>query len=109
MGPDPNASSGAIVGLLVAIVSFNVPVSKSRVNGKVYSSAQAAERIEAVIVRRVDLESRPHGLVERSRDFTLVPWRDVLALQVGKSASGIMRVNGMDWRFGRTRSGPEFA
>ena len=45
-------------------------------------------------------------MVERSRDFTLVPWRDVLDRQVGKSASGIMRVAGVDWQFGRGRSGP---
>jgi hypothetical protein len=64
-------------------------------------------RIEGIIARRVDLESGSFAVVERSRDFTLVPWRDVLERNIGKSASGIMRTGGISWQFGRTRSGPE--
>src|SRR3546814_5476110 len=52
------------------------------------------------------LESGPHALVERSRDFTLVPWRDVLERHVGKSASGIIQAAGISWTFGRARGGP---
>lgn len=64
------------------------------------------ERIEGVIARRVNLESGSYALIERWRDFTLVPWRDVLERQIGKSASGIMRAAGIDWQFGRGRSVP---
>jgi hypothetical protein len=46
-----------------------------------------------VIARRVDLESGSFAMVERSRDFTLVPWRDVLERNIGKAASGIMRTD----------------
>lgn len=74
--------------------------------GKHFKPARIGERIEGVIARRVDLESGPHALVERSRDFTLVPWRDVLERQVGKAASGIMRIDGISWTFGRGRAGP---
>src|SRR3546814_19664243 len=52
------------------------------------------------------LESGPHALVERSRDFPLVPWRDVLERHVGKSASGIIQAAGISWTFGRARGGP---
>lgn len=62
--------------------------------------------VEGVIARRLDLESGAHALVERSRVFTLVPWRDVLERQVGKAASGIMRADGISLQFGRGRSGP---
>jgi type IV secretory pathway VirD2 relaxase len=78
----------------------------SRELGKPFEPARTGDRIEGVIVRRVDLESGPHALVERSRDFTLVPWRDVLERNIGKTASGIVRAAGMDWQFGRSRSGP---
>jgi len=81
----------------------------SRELGKPFETARTGDRIEGVIVRRVDLESGPHALVERSRDFTLVPWRDVLEREIGKSASGIMRAAGIDWQFGRGRSGPAIA
>lgn len=74
--------------------------------GKPFVPARNGDRIEGVIARRVDLESGRHALVERSREFTLVPWRDVLDRQVGKSASGIMGAAGIDWQFGRSRLGP---
>ncbi|MGB5777680.1 MAG: DUF3363 domain-containing protein, partial [Allopontixanthobacter sediminis] len=77
--------------------------------GKRFEPAQIDDRIEGVIARRVDLESGPHALVERSREFTLVPWRDVLERHVGKPATGILRSDGISWRFERGRSGPSIA
>lgn len=74
--------------------------------GKPFESARNGDRIAGVIARRVDLESGSYVLVVRSRDFTLVPWRDVLERNIGKSASGIMRAAGIDWQFGRGRLGP---
>jgi hypothetical protein len=63
-------------------------------------------RIEGVYRRPVDLVSGRFALVERARDFTLVPWRPVLERQVGKSVSGLMRGDGISWSIGRGRSGP---
>ncbi|ATE67425.1 relaxase/mobilization nuclease RlxS [Rhizorhabdus dicambivorans] len=77
--------------------------------GKAFAPASTGERIEGVIARRVDLEGGSYALVERSRDFTLVPWRDVLKRNMGKAASGIMRADGISWRFGRGRSGPSIS
>lgn len=74
--------------------------------GKAFEPTRMGERVEGVIARRVDLESGPHALVERSREFTLVPWRDVLEHNIGKAASGIMRADGVSLQFGRGRSGP---
>jgi type IV secretory pathway VirD2 relaxase len=74
--------------------------------GKRYEPARNGERIEGVIRQRVDLESGSHALVERSRDFTLVPWRDVLERNIGKAASGILRTDGISWQFRRGRVGP---
>ncbi|WP_288415420.1 relaxase/mobilization nuclease RlxS [uncultured Novosphingobium sp.] len=74
--------------------------------GKRFEAARIGGRVEGLIARRVDFESGSYALVERLRDFTLVPWRDVLERQVGKSASGIMQAAGVAWQFGRSRSGP---
>lgn len=74
--------------------------------GKRFVPAKMGEAIEGVIARRMDLECGAHALVERSRDFTLVPWRDALERNIGKAASGIMRADGISWQFGRSRSGP---
>lgn len=75
--------------------------------GKRFEPTRIGERVEGVIAWRVDPESGPHALVERSRDFTLVPWRDVLERNLGKAASGIMRTDGINWQFRRGRSGSE--
>lgn len=77
--------------------------------GKGFEPARIGERIEGVIARRVDLESGSYAVVEGSRDFTLVPWRDVLERNIGKAASGIMRADDISWQFGRGRSGPTIA
>ncbi|WP_157215325.1 relaxase/mobilization nuclease RlxS [Flavisphingomonas formosensis] len=63
-------------------------------------------RVEGVYRRPVDLVSGRFALIERSRDFTLVPWRPVLEKQVGKTVSGLMRGDGISWSVGRGRSGP---
>lgn len=73
---------------------------------KRFEHSRIGERVEGVIACRVDLESGSFAVVERSRDFILVPWRDVLESNIGKPASGIMRVDGINWQFGRGRSGP---
>ena len=74
--------------------------------GKPFEPPRMGERIEGVIARRVDLESGSYAVVERSRDFTLVPWRDVLERNIGRTAAGVMRTDGISWQIGRGRSGP---
>ncbi len=64
------------------------------------------KRIEGLIPHRVKLESGPHAVVERSREFTLLPWRDVLEPDIGKAASGILRADGVSWQFRREQSDP---
>jgi type IV secretory pathway VirD2 relaxase len=66
-------------------------------------------RIDGVYRRPVDLVSGRFALVERSRDFTLVPWRPVLEAHIGKSVSGIVRDGGINWTIGRGRNGPSIS
>lgn len=74
-----------------------------------FTEAQPAERIEGVLRRSVDLASGRFALVEKSREFTLVPWRPVLDRHVGKSVTGIMRGDGISWTLGRGRGGPSIS
>lgn len=64
------------------------------------------EHIEGIYRRSVDLGSGRLALIERVRDFTLVPWRPVLEKQVGNSVSGLLRREGINWSIGRGRGGP---
>jgi type IV secretory pathway VirD2 relaxase len=63
-------------------------------------------RVEGIIRRHVDLAQGRFALIEKSREFTLVPWRDVLEKQMGKQVGGIMRDGGVSWTIGRGRGGP---
>ncbi|MES2450711.1 MAG: relaxase/mobilization nuclease RlxS [Pseudomonadota bacterium] len=74
-----------------------------------YREAAEGARIEGIYRRPVDLVSGRFVLIERARDFTLVPWRPVLERQVGKSVSGLMRGDGISWSIGRGRSGPSIS
>jgi type IV secretory pathway VirD2 relaxase len=74
-----------------------------------YREAAEGARIDGICRRPVDLVSGRFVLIERARDFTLVPWRPVLERQVGKSVSGLMRSDGISWSIGRGRSGPSIS
>lgn len=77
--------------------------------GKDFVEAKPGDRIEGRVVRRIDMASGRFALIEKSREFTLVPWRQVLEKQIGKQASGLMRESGISWTFGRGRAGPEIS
>jgi len=57
--------------------------------------------------RRMNLVSGRFALIERSHEFTLVPWRDELERHVGKQLSGLMREDRpISWTIGRGRGDP---
>lgn len=74
--------------------------------GLAYVEAGKGERIDGVYRRALDLASGRYALIEKSRDFTLVPWRPVLDHHLGRQVSGIMRGDGISWTIGRQRGGP---
>lgn len=75
--------------------------------GKTFVEARPGDRIDGTIGRRLDLASGRFTVVEKSKEFTLVPWRSALDKQVGKAASGIMRADGTSWQFWRGRASLE--
>lgn len=74
--------------------------------GLPFVEAKPGDRIDGILRRAVDMTSGRHALIERSREFTLVPWRPVLERHVGKSVSGILRGDTINWTLGRGKSGP---
>ena len=71
-----------------------------------FVESRNGDRIEGIVKRHVDLAQGRFALIEKSREFTLVPWRDVLEKQIGKQVGGIMRDSGVSWTIGRGRGGP---
>jgi type IV secretory pathway VirD2 relaxase len=78
----------------------------SRELGLNFVESRNGDRIDGIVKRHIDLAQGRFALIEKSREFTLVPWRDVLEKQIGKQVGGIMRDSGVSWTIGRGRGGP---
>lgn len=77
--------------------------------GLSYVEARAGQQIKGTYRCSVELASGRYALIEKSREFTLVPWRPVLDRHVDKKVSGIMRGDMINWAIGRQRSGPSIS
>lgn len=74
-----------------------------------YIAHEAGRKIEGIYRRRFDLVSGRYALIERSQEFTLVPWRPVLERNLGQHVAGIARRDGaISWTLGRQR-GPSIS
>jgi len=76
---------------------------------KPFTISSVGDQVDGRLSRRVDLLSGSYALIERGHEFTLVPWRPVLERKIGKNISGLMRTDGVNWTFGRGRSGPQIS
>jgi hypothetical protein len=77
--------------------------------GKPMRDLVSGERIEGQLARRLDLKSGRYALIENSREFSMVPWRDALSRRIGQQVAGIMRADGVNWRLERGRAGPDIS
>lgn len=74
-----------------------------------YVAQEPGRRIEGIYRRRLDLVSGRYALIERSQEFTLVPWRPVLERSLGQHVAGIAKGDGgISWTLGRQR-GPSIS
>ncbi|MDP2620599.1 MAG: relaxase/mobilization nuclease RlxS [Hyphomicrobiales bacterium] len=71
-----------------------------------YVETKSREKVEGIYRRHVDLASGRFAVIEKAREFTLVPWRPVLERHLGKQVSGIVRGDSISWTIGRQRGGP---
>jgi type IV secretory pathway VirD2 relaxase len=71
--------------------------------GKPFAETVKGERIEGVYRRSVELASGRFAVLEKSREFTLVPWRPMMEQHIGRTLSGIARGDVIDWTIGRSR------
>jgi len=68
-----------------------------------YVEIRSGDTVEGILCKSVELASSKFAVIQKSREFTLVPWRDVLDRHIGKQVSGIMRNDGISWTIGRQR------
>ncbi len=71
--------------------------------GKAYLGMDGAVRIDGTYREAITRPSGKYAIIERAKDFSLVPWRDVLERNRGKAVSGIMRGNTISWTLNKGR------
>ena len=71
---------------------------QSRSLAKAYVSSSGASHIEGVFSKTIERPSGKFAVIERSREFTLVPWRPVMERRRGQSIIGrASRGGGISW------------
>ncbi len=80
-----------------------VAAGLSRELGLSFSEVGAGDHVEGVYSRAVQVGDRRFALIEKSLEFSLVPWRPSLERELGRSVGGIMMDGGVDWSIGRGR------
>ena len=69
--------------------------------GGTFYVPESGERISGTYRQSMQLVSGKYALVERSREFTLVPWRPVIEKELGRQVAGLVRGDGISWELGR--------
>lgn len=68
-----------------------------------FRAAGDGETVSGTFTGTVQLTSGKFVIVEKSHEFTLVPWRPVIDRQLGKEVSGIVQGGSVSWQLGRQR------
>jgi len=69
--------------------------------GKPYSPAPERGHVDGTYREPVSRVSGKFAVIERQRDFTIVPWRQVLEQRRGMAVSGVVRGGRISWALGR--------
>jgi len=69
--------------------------------GKPYSPAPERGHVDGTYREPVTRVSGKFAVIERQRDFTIVPWRQVLEQRRGMAVSGSVREGRISWALGR--------
>lgn len=68
-----------------------------------FRAAGDGETVSGKFTGTVQLSSGKFAIVERSHEFTLVPWRPVIDRQLGREVTGVVRGGSVSWAMGRQR------
>ncbi|QOG08845.1 DUF3363 domain-containing protein [Aureimonas sp. OT7] len=71
--------------------------------GLPFRAAKDGESVSGKFTGTVQLTSGKFALVEKSHEFTLVPWRPVIDRQFGREVTGIVQGGSVSWQLGRQR------
>ncbi len=69
--------------------------------GKQYMPMKDRGEVSGIYVRKLNLSSGQYAVLEKSKEFTLVPWRPVMDRVMGRSISGMISGGTVNWDIGR--------
>ncbi|MFB9951633.1 DUF3363 domain-containing protein [Rhizobium puerariae] len=68
-----------------------------------FRAATDGETVSGKFTGTVQLTSGKFAIVEKSHEFTLVPWRPVIDRQLGREVMGVVQGGSVSWQLGRQR------
>jgi len=71
--------------------------------GVPFRAAGDGETVSGKFTGTLQLSSGKFAIVEKSHEYTLVPWRQVIDRQLGREARGIVQGEAVSWQLGRQR------
>ncbi|EMF5543641.1 DUF3363 domain-containing protein, partial [Salmonella enterica] len=71
--------------------------------GLPFRAATDGESVSGKFTGTVHLSSGKFAVVEKSHEFTLVPWRPIIDRQLGREVMGIVQGGSVSWQLGRQR------
>jgi len=71
--------------------------------GKPYKAASRSGRISGTYREAIRRPSGKYAVIEKSKEFTLVPWRETMDRNLGKSISGVMKGQTISWTLTKAR------
>lgn len=104
---DPARVNRAGLRELGRVAMKDVAADLEKTLGKTFNPPAEGQRIEGRYKRSIDLPQGRFAVVEKAKEFTLVPWRAAMEKQRGLEISGVMRGGRVSWAIGKQRSGLE--
>lgn len=71
--------------------------------GLPFRAATVGENVSGRFTGTVQLSSGKFAVVEKSHEFTLVPWRPVIDRQLGREVMGVVQSGSVSWQLGKSR------
>lgn len=68
-----------------------------------FRAAGDGDTISGTFAGMVQLTSGKFAIVEKSHEFTMVPWRPVIDRQLDKEVTGVVQGGSVSWQMGRQR------
>ncbi|MEM7729330.1 MAG: DUF3363 domain-containing protein [Pseudomonadota bacterium] len=86
-----------LVEKLTAMDLNEAAKSVSAETGKPYAALGNRKAVEGIYREAIDRPSGRFAVIERSKEFTLVPWRPIMERRLGRNIMGRVSASGISW------------